>query len=46
MIKIKPREMDGDFDSMPRAYFISERARRKYFGEDETPDENEKKENA
>jgi len=39
-------EMEGDFDSMPRAIFVSERARRKYWGQDETPNENEKKENS
>ena len=44
---IKLHEMEGDFDSLPRAVFVSERARRKYWGEDEpTPDEKEKKENA
>ncbi len=32
---LKPREMEGDFDSMPRAFFISERVRKKYWEEDE-----------
>jgi len=36
---IKLSEMEGSFDSMPRAIFVSERAKKKYFGQDETPDE-------
>ena len=31
----KPREMEGPFDSMPRAVFVSERVKKKYWGEDE-----------
>ena len=44
---MKPREMEGDFDSMPRAVFVSERVKRKYWGEEEpTPDEKKKEENS
>ena len=41
---IKLNEMEGDFDSMPRAIFVSEKVRKKYWGEDETPDEKKNEE--
>lgn len=39
---IKLSEMEGDFDSMPRAVFISERVKKKYWQQDQTPDDKEK----
>ena len=36
------REMEGDFDHMPRPIFVGERSRKKYFGEDE--EDSQKKE--
>jgi len=37
------QEMEGDFDSMPRAIFVSERAKKKYWGEGETPKKDSEK---
>ncbi len=41
---MKLHEMEGDFASMPRAVFVSERVKKKYWGQDEMPEEKSKEE--